>query len=207
LGDVAFIPIDVLIVTLIIHKVLVEREKQRVMEKMNMVIGAFFNEVGAELLEFLAAADVGLDKIRKDLIIDKDWTNKDFIDVKRKFRKYEYAFDRKTTYFRKMSSFLKEKRIFLLRLLENPVLLEHQSFTDLLWAVFHFADELNHRKNTENLPESDYQHLIGDIKRIYVLLIEEWLNYMNHLQKRYPYLFSLAVRTNPFNPNADVVVK
>ena len=104
-------------------------------------------------------------------------------------------------------NFLKEKRQFLLNLLENPNLLEHESFTNLLWAVFHLTDELTHRRNLNGLPETDYQHLAGDMKRAYHLLIVEWLNYMKHLKTDYPYLFSLAVRTNPFDVSASVEVR
>ncbi|MFH1547828.1 MAG: hypothetical protein ABID32_00735 [Candidatus Omnitrophota bacterium] len=207
LGDIAFIPMDVLIVTLIIHKVLVGREKHQIMEKMNMVIGAFFSEVGSELLEYLVEFDGNLAKIRNNLIIGKEWTNKDFLDAKKKFKNYDYIIDKKRGDLQKLLAFLKDRRVFLLRLLENPILLEHQGFTNLLWAVFHFSDELTHRKDIKNLPDSDYEHLMGDIKRVYVLLIEEWLDYMKHLQKKYPYLFSLALRTNPFDSDADVVIK
>jgi hypothetical protein len=56
------------------------------------------------------------------------------------------------------------------------------------------------------LPASDYGHLSGDIKRVYGLLIAEWLAYMKHLKDKYPYLFSLAVRTNPFDAAASVIV-
>jgi len=86
-------------------------------------------------------------------------------------------------------------------------LLEHESFTDLLWAVFHLTEELACRTNVKQLPDTDYAHLSGDIKRAYVLLISEWLAYMKHLKADYPYLFSLAVRTNPFDPNASVEVR
>jgi len=51
----------------------------------------------------------------------------------------------------------------VLRLLENPNLLEHEAFT-------------------------------------------EWLSHMEHLKSDYPYLFSLAVRSNPFDPNASIAV-
>ena len=91
--------------------------------------------------------------------------------------------------------------------MENPNLLEHESFTNLLWSVFHLTEELIHRRNLKDLPESDYQHLAGDIKRVYHLLILEWLDYMKHLKNNYPYLFSLAIRTNPFDDNACVEVK
>jgi hypothetical protein len=207
LGDVAFIPIYVLIVTLIIHRLLVEREKHGIMEKMNMVIGAFFSEVGSQLLEYLIEFDSNLDEIRNSLIVGKEWRNKDFLAAKKKFRNHDYEIDRKRGNLEKLRTFLKDKRAFLLRLLENPVLLERQNFSNLLWAVFHFADELTRRKTLKDLPDSDYEHIIGDIKRVYVLLIGEWLDYMKHLQKKYPYLFSLALRTNPFDPDADVVVK
>jgi hypothetical protein len=46
-----------------------------------------------------------------------------------------------------------------------------------------------------------------DIKRTYVALIDRWLPYMKHLKETYPYLFSLAVRTNPFDPEASVTVQ
>ncbi len=44
-----------------------------------------------------------------------------------------------------LKRFLTDHRDFFLRLLENPNLLEHERFTDLLWAVFHLMDELSHR--------------------------------------------------------------
>ena len=91
-------------------------------------------------------------------------------------------------------------------LLENPNLLEHDTFTDTLWAVFHLTDELAHREDLKSLPETDVRHLSGDIDRAYKCIVAEWLEYMKHLKRDYPYLFSLAVRTNPFDPAARVEV-
>jgi hypothetical protein len=102
--------------------------------------------------------------------------------------------------------FLGSREDFLLRLLENPVLLEHEKFTELLRAIFHFNEELQRRPDVSDLPETDAAHLAGDLERIYGLLIREWLDYMRYLQKNYPYLFSLAMRTNPFDETASAVV-
>jgi hypothetical protein len=41
---------------------------------------------------------------------------------------------------------------------------------------------------------------------VVVPLIGVWLEYMKHLSRHYPYLYSLAIRTNPFNPNASVEI-
>ncbi len=50
LQDLAFVPIQVLIVTLILNSLLVRREKQAMLKKMEMAIGAFFTDVGTALL-------------------------------------------------------------------------------------------------------------------------------------------------------------
>ncbi|MDD5585217.1 MAG: hypothetical protein PHV55_09220 [Candidatus Omnitrophica bacterium] len=49
--------------------------------------------------------------------------------------------------------------------------------------------------------------LSGDMKRAYQQLILRWLDYMKYLKQDYPYLFSLAMRTNPFDANAAVEVR
>ena len=77
-GDIAFVPIEVLMVTLILHRLLTEREKRSMLKKMNMVIGAFFSEVGTHLLKSFYAFDTHAATLRKDLIVGKDWSVKDF---------------------------------------------------------------------------------------------------------------------------------
>jgi hypothetical protein len=106
-----------------------------------------------------------------------------------------------------LKTFFDGKVDLLLRLLENPALLESESFTESIRAVFHFRDELLLRQDISLLPDSDKKHLAGDMKRAYRLLALQWLDYMKHLKDNYPYLFSLAMRTNPFDLNASPIVK
>ncbi|MDQ7786583.1 MAG: hypothetical protein RDU01_03160 [Thermodesulfovibrionales bacterium] len=200
--DLAFVPISVLTVTLIIDQLLRIREKRVLLKKMNMVIGAFFSEVGTILLKSFTDFDLHYDKIRRNLVITNDWSEQDFSIVKKRLGEFDYSVNSEKGDLESLKNFLVGKRDFLLRLLENPNLLEHESFTDVLWAVFHLTEELASRADVRGLPDTDYQHLSGDIKRAYVSLISEWVTYMKHLKTDYPYLFSLAVRTNPFNPDA-----
>ena len=206
-GDIAFIPIQVLLVTVIIHQLLNAREKNARMQKLNMVIGAFFSEVGTKLLTHFSDWDPKLDKIRKELMVTGDWSQEEFLAVSKRLRKYDYGIDIQRVDLEGLRKFLGAKLDFLLRLLENPSLLEHESFTDLLWAVFHLAEELAARDSFTKLPRTDYEHLAGDIKRVYVLLVHQWLNYMEHLKDNFPYLFSLAMRTNPFDQEASPIVQ
>jgi len=206
-GDIAFVFLEVLLVTLIIHRLLSQRERRSKLEKLNMVIGTFFSEVGTELLVYLSDCDPNLVDIRKDLIVATDWTDADFLAVRKKLRRYKYGIEIDRVDIQRVHNYLLEKRSFLVRLLENPILLEHESFTNLLRAVFHLAEELTSRGTLTNLPETDLQHLAGDIKRAYIRLVREWLDYMKYLKNNYPYLFSLAMRTNPFDQEASPIVK
>lgn len=206
-GDIAFVPAEVLLVTIVLHRLLENREKQALLKKLNMVIGAFFSETGNELMERLITFDVNFDKVRPNLILKTDMTHRDFASIKRNLSDYNYNITSTKGNLHALKMYLLEHRLFLLRLLENPSLLEHDNFTNLLWAVFHLTEELAKRKDPEKLPDSDYEHISGDMHRAYVLLIGEWLDYMDHLREDYPYLFSLAVRANPFNPEASPIVR
>jgi hypothetical protein len=207
IGDIAFVFIEVLLVTLIIHEVLNLREKRALMEKLNMVIGAFFSEVGTRLLGELAACDPDVEKIRRELTVTGHWTKKQFVNTKRAIRSYEFKIDSQCGDISVMRETLIGQREFLLRLLENPNLLEHDTFTSLLMAVFHLTEELASRPDVRQLSEADRLHIATDMKRVYGLLTAEWLDYMKHLGENYPYLFSFAMRTNPFDPSATPEIR
>jgi len=203
----AFLPISVLFVTLIINQLLSKREKRARLEKLNMVIGAFFSEVGTRLLTYFSNFDPKLDKIRKELIVSNDWSEQEFFRVSKRLKNYDYGVEIQKVDLENLCSFLVGSRDFLLRLLENPNLLEHESFTELLRAICHLNQELSFREDVKKLPDTDYEHLAGDIERVYTLLVQEWLNYMKHLKDNYPYLFSLAMRTNPFDQDASPLIE
>lgn len=207
IGDFAFLPLEVFLVVIVIERILTYREKRAVREKMNMVVGAFFSEIGDHLLRNLLDCFQGRDDIKQNLSVRPDWNHGDFQRAMRFASNLEYLPNCQELNLEELRTQLLEKRQFLVTLLENPNLLEHESFTELLWAVFHLAEELSHRTTVNDLPESDYDHLSGDIRRAHRLLVREWLSHMEHLKIDYPYLFSLAVRTNPFDPNASAQVQ
>lgn len=203
-GDIAFVFIEVLLVTLIIHQLLNERERRGILRKLNMVIGAFFTKVGTDLLRLISAFDTNNKTVARHLVMKQDCSPEHFLQVRKMTENHDYEIRADTGDLDGLKKLLLENSDFVLRLLENSNLLEHESFTELLWAVSHLAEELSHRQNLQDLTEMDSKHLDGDIQRAYQLLMREWLSYMEHLQKEYPYLFSLALRTNPFDPQASV---
>jgi len=207
LGDIAFIPIEVLLVSLVIDQLLELRDRSAKFEKLNMVIGMFFSNMGTWLLTYLSDQDPNLEEIKGNLIISDQWTEEEFRRVRKMLDRYAADIEIDRVDLAALKQLLQSKEDFLVRMLENPALLEHESFTSLLQAVFHLAEELERRPGLADLPENDLIHLSGDIKRVYHALISQWLDYMQHLKKYYPYLFSLAMRTNPFDDSASPVIQ
>jgi len=206
LGDLAFVPLEVLLVVVIIERVLSEREKQAILNKLNMVIGAFFSELGTRLLGDLTPAVKGQEHVRERLHVIADWRARDFQRAIAFARDFSYDMDPRRLDLDALRQLLVAKRGFMVRLLENPNLLEHDRFTDMLWAIFHLAEELEARVSLRDLPAKDLEHLGGDMCRVYSQLAGEWLAYAQHLQSNYPFLFSLVVRTHPMQEHPSAVI-
>lgn len=205
-GDLAFLPIEVLLVAVIVHRVLEMGEKKRRMEKLNTMIGVFFGQLGNELLALVARCDSDRKKLEERLCLGEDWEEEDFLDAFRIVAQVGGSLICTEETAKQFKEFFAPREGFLVSMLENPSIMEHEEFTDLLWAVFHLAEELRYREMADRLPPSDLKHLGDDLNRVYRLLAREWLRYARHLKKNYPYLYSLVVRTNPFNPTSCVVV-
>ena len=205
LGDLAFLPLEVLFVGLIIDRILSRREKQAMLGKMNMVVGVFFSEMGTRLLgELLPGFDYS--QIIDRLGVGSSWDANDFRRATAFAETLKPQADCRAINLDALRDFLSHERDLLLRLLENPNLLEHERFTDMLWAVSHLAEELEARPQLQNVPKSDEAHIGADIGRAFGALSAEWLDYVQHLRSNYPYLYSLVLRTHPLQDHPSPVV-
>jgi hypothetical protein len=204
--DLAFLPIEVLVVGVIVERLISRREKSAIAQKLNMVIGAFYSELGTPLLARLLPAMGGAPVIRERLDLRASWKRDDFLKSFQFARDLQCDVDLSRVDLYDLRDYMLHKRDFVLRLLENPNLIEHDRFTDLLWAVMHVVDELEARPSLIGLPHADEAHLEIDVRRAYTLLMAEWVLYVEHLKANYPYLFSLVVRMHPFQeaPGATV---
>lgn len=207
LGDIAFLPIEVLLVSVIFHKVIEDKDKKERLKKINMVLSVYFSEAGVELMQFFSREDDNLSEFREFLLIKPQWDTRDYKNALKNLKGINHHLSFSGPCLISLCEFLTAHRDLFLKLLENPFLVEHETFTDLIMSLSHAEQELSSRKNLLNLNENDYRHLMADIERAYQLLLVEWLLYMNHLRKSYPFLYSFSIRTNPFDPNAEVEIK
>ena len=198
LSHLAFVPIEVLLATLIVREVLRQREKREMMEKLNMVIGVFFHELGTELLNRMTgflADPRGLDERLSGI---GTWEEEDFLKAAAEAAAYTPAFACAGRNLTELKAFLARKRTFIARLLVNPNLLEHERFPRLLWAVTHIMDELHMRPDTHALCKEDGEHVAADLRRAFHLLLALWFSHMAHLKHAYPYMYPIALARTPF---------
>ncbi len=198
LQDLAFVPLNIVILTLIVDRVLAEREKKDRMQKMNMAIGMFYNEAGIALLKCCIGFDSNFEQYHSRYHITMEWEDAQFDQLLKRSDRDAFQMDSRRSSLIDLKLLLVEKKELLLTLLSNPVLLEHDTFSDLLWSVFHLKDELQICRDFSQMDEDNHRHISRDIERAYGYLISQWILYMKHLRTDYPYLYSLAVRENPF---------
>jgi hypothetical protein len=197
-SSLAYLPLEVFIVVVVIERILAAREKQNMMEKLNMVVGGFFSELGTSLINKIHDHFGKDEDSHRRFRINLQWTHADFNRSRALTKDLKIRNTPTNADLEALREFLKEKRSFLLSLLQNSNLLEHDQFTDLLWATTHVSEELEARNTAANLSETDIEHVVIDMERMYGHLIARWLSYAEHLKEKYPYLYSLTVRTNPF---------
>lgn len=185
---------------------IVKGENKRHHEKINMVIGAFFSEVGTDLLGYFCSFDKNIDAIRKDMIINDNWDEVMFSAIHSTIMNHAFDFEIEGENLHDIRNFLMVRRQFLVRLLENPVILEQEKFTTLLREVFHVTEELTARTHLDKLPISDLKHIANDMRKACVPLVHQWLDYMFYIKNHYPNLFSFASRVNPFVAESSPII-
>jgi hypothetical protein len=206
LGDIAFLPLEVLLVGIVIERILEKRKVEEKIQKLNMVIGAFFSEVGRPFATLLLKGTENHALIVANMNIKSNWTARDYKKAKLFIEKND-SISFNEIDLDKLKTFFSNKRDFLLTLIENPNLLEHERFTDLLLATFHVMEELESRPGFETSTPNDLIHISIDIKRAFQHLAVEWLDYLQHLKVDYPFLYSHYLRINPFQDNPSAIIE
>ncbi len=202
--DLAFVPISVLLVTLVIDNLMKKREKRILINKMNMVVGIFFSQMGNRLLQLLSRFDSRAEELENLFEAKQVWSDGLLQKINNCIQSHPCCIELSRGDLDELKVFLTNNRERLMRLLENPNLLEHEGFTDVLWALSHLTEEMALRNDLAPLPQNDAEHLKKDIQRAYVGILGQWIAYLKHLRDDYPYIFSLAIRNNPFNKHASI---
>lgn len=207
-----FIPVDILIVAFLLDEIIERKEKEAMLEKLDMLMSTFFSEVGNDLISQLSS--VNKYKANTETLKSiKNWNDSDYESKLNELKESSIDFqaelspEERKEFLENLRNFLVSKREFIINMINNPNLLEKEEFTALVNAILHLDEELEHRTDMALVNDSDFGHLNGDMQRVYGKLIHEWIYYLRYLNKHYPYMIALIIRTNPFDEDAEVYVK
>ena len=189
LMNLCFIPINSLVVTIMLEKLIDYRSKKDRIEKINMLVGIFFTEVGGKLMHFIIDAD----KDAKNYITNFEDLNK----IKKCLYEYNYKVDMKYIDLCAIKNILVEHNNLFVTLISNESILQHQIFTDLLMSVIHLRDEIIFIEKDKD-SGFNINHLENDVIRVYKNISIQWISYLEYLNKSYPFLYNNAIRVNPF---------
>ncbi len=207
--EIAFIPLSVFLVTVVIDRMLEGRERANLMEKLSMLIGLFYQELGQEMLRVCAAADTQIETLRRQCHVTVHWGDVDYKKLEEILKQFAYKLDLDRVDLEALFNLIDSRKELMVSLIANPSLLEHDTFSELLMSVSHLHEELAMRStlNREDINRKDREHLKKDLERAYGHLAQEWLYYMKHLKVRYPYMFVTAMVNNPFEQRARTEVE
>lgn len=189
LMNLCFIPINSLVVTIILEKLIDYRAKKDRIEKINMLVGIFFTEVGGRLMHLI----IDSDKDAKNYITNFE----DLNNIKKCLNEYDYKVDMNNIDLCSIKNILLENNNLFVTLISNENVFQHQIFTDLLMSVVHLRDEIIFMEKDDSL-ELNINHLENDVIRVYKNISIQWISYLEYLNKSYPFLYNNAIRVNPF---------
>jgi hypothetical protein len=202
LAQLGFLPISVLLVSIVLNSLMSRRVQKERREKLNIVVGSFFAEFGKDLLRYITKYDPGASELAKEVMYIENMDARELRELKNRIaeRKFNINIERMNLY--ELRKFLMENREFSVNLLDNPAILEHETFTELLWNVLHVTEELRRVYDFSSLSDVDREDIQGDIENLYRLLAYEWINYVEYLREAYPHIFVYETKTNPFIPHS-----
>lgn len=204
LADLAFIPLEVFFVSMVLDNLIEKREHSKIVKKINMIVGLFYQELGNKLLSIIVHADENINS--DDITVNYSWNSENYNLLKDKIKNHKHNINIDKINLADCESIIERSHNMITNLIMNQALQEHEKFTDVLMSVFHLSEELKQRP-LKDLTVDDLEHLKFDIVRVYTNLSLVWVEYLQYLQEEYPYLFLTAVTNNPYDKRQRAVIE
>ena len=196
--DIAFLPLEVLLVSLVFDRLLERSHANENRGKLSMIESVFFSESGCDMLLYLHSCDPRGDELRLRLALNENWRQRDFIAAKSFLKEHSFKLDAARLDFFGLHHHLSTRHSYFLKVIENPALMLHEDFTRLMLDIYLLWEELESRDDLYSLPDADRTHLCALTENIYALLTDEWLDNAQNIQVHQPARLHKIMRTNPF---------
>ncbi len=190
--DLAFMPVSIAFTTIMLGELMNQREKKERIEKTRMLTSSFFTEMGGQLTDLLLSR-ARYDESLKGLLRGNSQDEITTEQARKQIREIPLTVDIDEENFNKVKEIIQDRQIALLVLSSNPVLLENEIFTEMLWGIFHLSDEFRLRGDFEKLTPSDIEHYNEDFARELRLLLINGAGNARYLRETYPNFYTTAV--------------
>ncbi len=192
LQDMAFLPLSIAIATIIVGEVMSAREKKERIQKTKMLTSSFYSEMGAALMLQLYRVSVCDSKI-SDIVAGRWAQSVEAVSaLQDMLRSASIHVQITEEAYTEIRTLILEKQTQLLIIASNPVLLDHEDFTNMLWGIFHLVDEFRLRGEYVQLSQADRAHFNSDFADVLRMLLVNWVSNITYMQETYPNFFTQA---------------
>lgn len=188
--DLAFVPISIAITVVAVGAIMDEHEKRDTARKTAMLKSTFFSELGGIMM------DAFLQSVRCDEKLLAIITDQEASSLEKKHEminemKVELDFNKEL--YTVITHIVEANKTQLLVISSNPLLLEQECFTQLLWSIFHISDEFRLRGPYDHLGNGDRAHMKKDFTETFKLLLLSYADNNAYLKHQYPSYYHAAL--------------
>ena len=191
LQDLAFMPVTIAIATLAVGEIINDREKKDRLEKTRMLTSSFFTGMGAYLMHEILGmtnADAFIHEVVRSGA-DLPGTEE---ETRKRIQEAKLAVHIDVAGYTKARQIITANQTNILVIASNPLIIEHECFTEMLWGVFHLMDEFRLRGTWDDLSKEDIYHFNQDFVEVLRLMLMNWVGNARYLKETYPAFYAAA---------------
>jgi len=147
-----------------------------------MLTSTFFCDIGFELMSMLALVS-NIDEELLHTINDTELSDSDKITA---IKNSGLTVNADMGIYTIISDVIIASKTDILILSSNPMLYDHEYFSDLLWELLHLMDEFRLRGDYVKLTPNDLTELNSDFAQVLELLLINWVVNAKYLKETYP---------------------
>lgn len=192
-SHIAFLPIHALVLGIIIEGMISFRENISRKKRLNMFLGIFFRQLGAEFLALASDMCLNRDKLDNITLVHDNWRNKDFRKAHANLHDFRPEMSDEESKLLKVLDMLKQRENDILTMTRNPLVLDFEDLHDGLVSLLHLIEEIHYRGTETRFGKGEIKHLAKDVGKALVRMSQLWLTYMEYLKAEHPVLFTCQV--------------
>lgn len=192
-SHIAFLPIHALVLGIIIEGMISFKENISRRKRLNMFLGIFFRQLGAEFLALASDMCKNRDALDGVTLIHEQWKSRDFRKARANLREFKVEMEPDEAKLLAVLDMLKQRENDILTMTRNPLVLDFEYLHDGLVSLLHLIEEIHYRDSTAKFAKGEIKHLAKDVGKALVRMTNLWLTYMEYLKAEHPVLFTCQV--------------